>query len=250
MADGFTQVPNWILDKMATMHPSTFQVVMCVCRKTIGYSNGNGGRKEWDRISLTQICDATGLSRQGTINAIADAVERGYIARRESGISFEYKVVNSVDQSTQYTSQLSVPEVVNSVDQSDPKLVNSVDTQKKGIKENKQRIDSTTNGHSASEDRDGRMLLELIRQRGFMYVDSQPNRTAMLLESDYTDGQLRAALDKTQEAHQKQIATGKRGITAPMAYMRQVLAGMNNAPPSAEDKNVVNINKLMENSYE
>ena len=94
------------------------------------------------------------------------------------------------------------------------------------------------------------MLVELIRNAGFMYMDSQPTRAAMLLESDYTDAQLRMALDRTQEAHQKQIKTGKRGITAPLAYMRQVLAGMDGEQLASATTNVVNISTLLENAYE
>lgn len=81
-----------------------------------------------------------------------------------------------------------------------------------------------------SDDRDGKMLMQKIRDAGFFYLDSQPTMIAMQLESDYTDSQLVLALGKAQEAHQKQIKTGSRGITAPLAYMRQVLLGMDTAP--------------------
>lgn len=146
MAEGFTQIPNWILDGMATMKASTLQIVLCVCRQTVGYTNGNGGRKEWDRISLSQFAEKTSLSRQGVVNAIGEAIDGGYIQRREKGQCFEYKLVNSVYQSTELTSQLSVPVLVNSVDQLTPKLVNSVDTQKKDIKEKKETIVSSVGG--------------------------------------------------------------------------------------------------------
>jgi len=112
------------------------------------------------------------------------------------------------------------------------------------------KIDSDPQAKNTTGDRDGRMLVELIRNAGFMYMDSQPTRAAMLLESDYTDAQLRMALDRTQEAHQKQIKTGKRGITAPLAYMRQVLAGMDGEQLASATTNVVNISTLLENAYE
>lgn len=86
---------------------------------------------------------------------------------------------------------------------------------------------------SALSDRDGKMLIELIRQRGFMYLDSNATLLAACLEDDYTDLQLRTALDKMTEAHQKQIKTGKRGITAPLAYLRSILAGMGTEDPPA-----------------
>lgn len=103
--------------------------------------------------------------------------------------------------------------------------------------------------NNTSGDRDGRMLLELVRAKGFLYLDSQPSRMAMLLESDYSDAQLRTALERTAEAHQKQIKTGRRGITAPLAYIRQVLAGMDSDQLAATDTNIVNINSLLENAH-
>jgi len=130
----FTQVPNYIIDGMATMHGSTFAVVMWVARQTAGW------QKEWDRISTSQFQQSTGLSRQGVLTAIADAVDRGWIEQRRIGQqAWEYKLtgktgrpvekkkpatgqlsrpVNSLDQSTHLTrtSQLSRPELVNSVD--------------------------------------------------------------------------------------------------------------------------------------
>jgi hypothetical protein len=123
--NGFTQLPNWLVEAMPQMPASTFQVAVVIARQTIGYSDGNGGRREWDRISLSQFMDATGLSRQGVLNAI-DAGCGKWFQRREVGQYFEYQLVNSVYQSTQCTSQLSVPVPVNSVDQLEPKLVNSV----------------------------------------------------------------------------------------------------------------------------
>lgn len=88
-----------------------------------------------------------------------------------------------------------------------------------------------------SGDRDGKYVIEIVRFAGFMYLDAQATRIAMELESDYSDAQLREALGKTVEAHQKQIKTGGRGITAPLAYMRQVLLGMDTSPVAAKNGN-------------
>ena len=130
MADtGYTQIPNCILDSMAKMHRATLAIILSVARKTAGFADGNGGRKEWDTISLTQFEQMTDLSRQGVIEAIEDAVKNGWLERRKVGLQrYEYRItsqesrpvelVNSVDQSSQLTrtSQLSRPELVNSVD--------------------------------------------------------------------------------------------------------------------------------------
>lgn len=82
------------------------------------------------------------------------------------------------------------------------------------------------------------MLLALIQQRGFMYLDSQSPLLAVKLEDEYTDAQLRKALDSMTTQHQKLIKAGKRGITAPLAYLRSVLVGMDDKPA---DKNPLEI---------
>jgi len=116
----------------------------------------------------------------------------------------------------------------------------------------KERKKSSDDPLPSTSDRDGKYLLELLRAAGFMYLDSQPTKIAMQLESDYTDGQLRTALTKTVDAHQKQIKTGKRGITAPMAYMASVLRGMDDDAAAVSDKaadaNVINLAYLLENA--
>lgn len=154
---GWTQIPNYLLDSMAIMHRSTFAVAICIARKTVGWSDGNGGRKEWDRISLSQFQDATGLSRQGVLDAIADGVARGWIDQNhDSKQSFEYrltgKIGTAVEREKTTTGQVSRP--VKPVDQSSnltsasqvsrPELVNSVDTQKKERKEKKIHAPATS----------------------------------------------------------------------------------------------------------
>lgn len=136
MDNAFTRTPNFIFEIMPQLSPSEFKVIMVVVRQTYGY------HKQVDAISLTQFMAMTSLSRQGVINAIASLIEKGFLVKHTIGNTFKYsvKIVNSVDQSTELTSQLSRPDLVNSVDQFEPKLVNSVDLQKKVFKENKRNI--------------------------------------------------------------------------------------------------------------
>jgi len=125
MTQPFTPVPNWLIEAMPQMDASTFMVCMAVARQTYGYSDGNGGRREWGKISLADLEKMTGLSRQGVINALESASGK-WLQRQRAGQSWEYKLVNSVDylgaelvNSVDYlepTSQLSRLEVVNSVD--------------------------------------------------------------------------------------------------------------------------------------
>ena len=46
----YTQIPNFIIDEwMQIMKPTSFKVLMVICRKTLGW------RKESDYISQTQL---------------------------------------------------------------------------------------------------------------------------------------------------------------------------------------------------
>ena len=248
---GFTQVPNWIFDEMATMKGSTLQVVLHIARQTIGYTNGNGGRKEWDRISLSQFEKGTGLTRKSVMAGIENADQK-YIERRAVGHSFEFRLVEKLHQGKNSTSGEIPPEVGEKFPQESPKLGEKLHTQKKEIKERKKSSDDPL---PTTSDRDGKYLLELLRAAGLdMYKDLQQSTKAMQLESDYTDAELRAALTKTVDAHQKQIKTGRRGITAPLAYMASVLAGMDSddaaVADKAHDNNRINLNTLLENVYE
>lgn len=147
MADGFTKTPNWILDNMAEMKGCILPVVLYVTRQTVGYTNGDGNRKEWDRISISQFEAATSLSRQSIITAIDAAIKKGYIQRRERGQNFEYALVQNLDQSKDLTSPKIRLEVVQKLDQLPPEVVQNLDTQKKDIKEKKE----TTGGGVVGE---------------------------------------------------------------------------------------------------
>lgn len=71
-----TPVPNIVFDKiMATIKPGAFKVLMAIVRFTYGWERLREkairlGEKPRDRISLKQLQDMTGLSRQGVIDGI------------------------------------------------------------------------------------------------------------------------------------------------------------------------------------
>lgn len=147
----YTQLPNALLDHhLPDMKEAELKVVLAIARATFGW------HKEKDKLSLSQLMERTGLTRQGVVNGIQNGIERGIIARIEDGMGFVYslviedqlvnevdylpaKLVNEVDQSTKKTSQRKRLELVNEVDQLSPKLVNEVDSQKKGIKERERK---------------------------------------------------------------------------------------------------------------
>lgn len=129
-----TQTPNSFFDKALPQIKSLaeLKVILAIIRYTFGW------RKMSDKISLTQLQQATGMTRQGVANGLKLALEHGLIERKQAGNSFSYSLsllVNEIDQSTPLTSQPSRPKTVNEIDQ---KVVNQIDTQKKGIKEKKE----------------------------------------------------------------------------------------------------------------
>jgi hypothetical protein len=119
----YTQTPNLLLDEhLPDMGHAETKVVLAIVRQTFGW------HKRSDVLSLSQMEELTGLSRQGVLNGMEAAMERGVVERTPAGTSYRYSlVVNEVDHPPH--------EVVNEVDQgsqrSRPEVVNEVDTQKK-----------------------------------------------------------------------------------------------------------------------
>lgn len=124
----YTQVPNWVFEAMPHWPNAMTKIVLIVARQTYGY------HRELDEISISQFQDWTGLSRQGVISGIKQAIKMGVVRKEKLntyGLIEPAQLVNSVDQPSQ---ESGLP-LVNTVDQpsqlSRPELVNSVDPQKK-----------------------------------------------------------------------------------------------------------------------
>lgn len=93
----YTQIPNELFTLIPQMSEAELKVALAICRQTFGWH-----RKE-DELSLTDLKDLTGLSRQSVIKGIEEGMARGLIKRRPRGQSFLYrlKVVQNLDQSSQ-----------------------------------------------------------------------------------------------------------------------------------------------------
>ena len=119
----YTQIPNLLFDEILPHMKSLseLKVILAVARKTFGF------HKRADLLSLTQIEELTGLSRQGVLDGVKAGLERGILQRKPRGGSFIYglkisektaeEVVNNLDQSKVLTSQQFRPELVNNLDQ-------------------------------------------------------------------------------------------------------------------------------------
>ncbi len=138
----YTQCPNMFFDEiMKDLKEAELKVFLAIIRKTFGF------HKDKDQISISQLMEITGMSRQGVLNGLygkdknSGIVGKGYIKQNIKGQSYTYQIVfsgeqvNDIDQKEKASSQRSRPEVVNEVDRtgqrSRPEVVNEVDTQKK-----------------------------------------------------------------------------------------------------------------------
>ncbi|HMR01740.1 MAG TPA: replication protein [Candidatus Competibacter phosphatis] len=119
-APNYTQIPNILLeDHIKAMTEAEMRVALAIARKTFGW------HKRQDKLSLSQLMDLTGMSRQGVINGIEAGIKRGIIRRERDGQGYLYelvvtpgKAVNEVDQcADESTSQPGRPALVNEVDQ-------------------------------------------------------------------------------------------------------------------------------------
>lgn len=149
----WTQVPNDLLDKyMALMGEAELKVTLAIIRQIIGYH-----KERPEAVSYSQLEELTGLSRQGVINGLRAALDRGIVKNAGSGVNrvnlftlnFEGDPAESAeppvpDQLTTLLtgSQRSRPPVVNEVDypvvnEVDYPVVNEVDSPKKDSKETK-----------------------------------------------------------------------------------------------------------------
>ena len=86
MADTYTKIPNWLIEKMSEIKPSVFKVCVAIARSTIGY------QKEWERLTISQLMGITGLSNRSVIDSLDEAIADGLIEKRESKSWFEYKL--------------------------------------------------------------------------------------------------------------------------------------------------------------
>ena len=82
----YTQIPNIILDSMASFTHTEFKVAMLVCRHTFGW------QRERKKMSFSYVQEGCGLSREAVNNAFITLLEKGILERTASGNSYEYQL--------------------------------------------------------------------------------------------------------------------------------------------------------------
>lgn len=134
----FTRIPNIILDEwMSKMQPSSFKVLMAICRKIYGW------RKKSDYISLSQIKKSTGLDKRTIIRSIQELEEKNLIIVDKNSNINQYTLNETSDILTPVgneTSDINTP----TSDKNDTKLVTNCHIQKK----DKEKTKETSEHHN------------------------------------------------------------------------------------------------------
>lgn len=139
-APNFTMIPNIIFDYwLARLSPAECKVLFVICRKTFGWHKDN------DVISLSQIENQTGLSRQGVIKSMKILIEHELIKKTlmkntDGGNAPNLYCVNvnsvdNIDVNSVDPSELSSPK---DSEQSVPRVGNSGHSQKKPLQKKKE----------------------------------------------------------------------------------------------------------------
>lgn len=112
----YTQTPNKFFDElMRDLSGSEIKVTLAIIRKTFGF------HKQSTRLSLKDLEDMTGLSRQAVIDGANGAEEKGMISKLSDGGVNQW-VVNFLDQEETEGSLKIRPGVVNKLDQKSLKI--------------------------------------------------------------------------------------------------------------------------------
>lgn len=85
-APNYTQTPNELLDDLLPQITSLseLKVTLAIIRNTFGW------HREKKKLSHSYLVQATGLSREGVNKGIQQAIERGYVGRKQDGQSYVY----------------------------------------------------------------------------------------------------------------------------------------------------------------
>ena len=86
--NGFTKVPNEILEKLASMKmaPNDWRIVCAIIRKT------NGWHKDMDRISHSQFEKMTGIRRPHVARTIKRLKKRNIVISVDDGYKPRYSL--------------------------------------------------------------------------------------------------------------------------------------------------------------
>jgi phage replication O-like protein O len=211
--NGFTKIPNELLDNMDKLSESELRVALAIARKTLGW------QREQERLTFSEFESVTGLSRTAVRDGINQAIKHGVISRDQVGAqAFAYRIpVGLSYQFDDATGSNSLPEPVGLSYQLEEKPVGLSYSHigvKKTDKEKKETIDVAHahegiggGGDSGSEDD--------LRERlaGFSFTERQIDQAIKACGPKLTNG----ILDRWSTV----IKHPPRGLDNPTGTMSQ-----------------------------
>lgn len=211
----------WNALAAAPLSGAEFRCLMFLFRQTYGW------QKKQDTISMGQWATATKLERRSVIRTVQGLLAKKVIYRIDNG---ERKPAtwgfNKYVETWQLTADgdshdTSVPSDQNDTsdetdtrtsDQNDTKASDQNDTHKRELKKKKE-----------SSPDDALALVNLIRASGFIYLDNGAIALATQLIEAHGWERCAGGIEKVKAEHQKKARAGRRGIVAPLAYLRSIL---------------------------
>lgn len=240
--ENWSKLPHDLIDELSNINSvSELKVILYILRHTWGFSDADkkitidefsNGRKRADGSRMDGGC---GIHRNSVKAGLDAAIEHGYIimeedardlARIKRRYSIKIRGSNVVIQGVK-TCDPGGQSLTPGGSKVDPRTERDT-IRKKPIKATA-ASGSDLSKKAMSEkledsDKDGRATLELLRAHPtIVYLDTDAKRIAMQMEQDYSLDQIRVALRQTADRHDAKIATGDRGIMAPLAYARGIL---------------------------
>lgn len=77
----YTQTPNEFFDEIAkTLKEGELRVLLVIMRQTFGWGN-----KQWDRISLSQFVEKTGMEEKSVCRSLQSLIEKKLVVKHKEG---------------------------------------------------------------------------------------------------------------------------------------------------------------------
>lgn len=192
----YTKIPNAILENMHEFSHLEFKVLMTVFRHTLGWNrlpDGSFGTRDRAKISISQFIKTTGASKQGVIDCLKSLKDRGYIYKTDQGEIALYlnsldqsnqQVVNSVDMGSQVSRQgvsSQLTGVVNSVDRQQPgnEIISDVSEPLKKEKEREKKEKESPPLSTNVKEGEKRKILEVLQKKGLTLAGKLPDDTQL-----------------------------------------------------------------------
>jgi hypothetical protein len=82
----FTMVPNQFLDEIVPFEkPCVVKVVCLILRRTLGWIDPNGQRRQQDQVAYSEFAREMNMSTQAVADGLKIALDKGYIVRLKAG---------------------------------------------------------------------------------------------------------------------------------------------------------------------